>query len=136
MVKKLTMVIVAFILFPVGADSSPLEPYEKGQLAGALGFGAMTIDAYYEICFAKGKRVDNHLKGIDKLLKNKWGFTSTEIAKEQEEWTGRNFRQEAHNLVNTVLKSTGGCNTDEMQQWYRKVQDIHEDNLSRFHAAE
>lgn len=128
--------LIALFLFSAAtANSDSLQPYEKGNLAGQLGFGAMTIDAYYEVCYSNGTRTDNHLEGINKLLKDEWGFTFTEKATEQEERTGRDYRKEAHSLVNTVSQKTGGCQTDGMKQWFRKFQGLHEKNLTKFHSA-
>lgn len=134
--KNALVVILILMFSSVISYSEQLKPYEKGQLVGELGFGAMTIDAYYEICYSKGTRTDNHLKGINKLLKEKWGVTYSEIATKQEKQTGRNYRQEAHNLVNTVVKKTGGCNSVGMEQWFRKLEDIHENNLNKFHSVQ
>jgi hypothetical protein len=134
---KLRIITIAFLLLSTAiAHSASLQPYEKGQLTGSLGFGAMTIDAYYEICYSKGLRTDNNLKGINKLLKDEWGFTFTEVSTKEEERTGRNFRKEAHTLVHTARKKTGGCNSDGMEQWFRKFQEIHENNLSKFHSVQ
>jgi len=114
--KRAFVFILVILFFPVISYSGQLKPYEKGQLAGSLGFGAITIDAYYEICYSKGIRTDNNLNGINKLLKEKWGFTYSEIAAEQEKQTGQDFRQEAHKLLNTVIKKTVGCNSVGMEK--------------------
>lgn len=112
-----------------------LNSYEKGELAGGLGFGAMTLDAYYEICYSNGVRTDNNLNGINKLIKMKWDIEYLEIVARQKKHTGRNYRQEAHNLVNTAVKKTGGCNTPEMKRWFKEFQNTHENSLSKFHAS-
>ncbi len=131
------MIILMTLFFPLVSSSGQLTSYEKGQLAGSLGFGAMAIDAYYEICYSSGVRTDNNFDGINKLLKEKWGISNSKIMAEQEERTGRNYRQEAHNLVNTVIKQTGGCNSVGMEIWFRQVlQEMHENNLDKFHAAQ
>lgn len=133
---KYRLIVWAVLIF-VAATAYPaeIEPYEKGQLAGSLGFGAMTIDPYYEICYARGVRTDNHLAGINNLLKNKWGFTFSEMAEAQEKDTGRDYRQEAHNLVRSALTRTSGCGTVGMEQWFREFQGLHENNLTKFHSA-
>lgn len=134
---KFSIIFFATLLLaPATAYPNSMESYEKGQLAGSLGFGAMTIDAYYEICYARGLRTDNNLAGINNLLKNKWGFTFSEIAEEQERHTGRNYRQEAHDLVRTALTRTGGCEATGMDKWFREFQDLHENNLAKFHSAQ
>ncbi len=132
--KQATIVIFT-LLFSGISFSAPLEPYEKGQLAGSLGFSAMTIDAYYEICYSS-VRTDNNLKGINKLLKKKWGFTYSELATNQEKRTGRNYRQEAHTLVNTAIKKAGKCDTTGMNKWFKAFQAMHEDNLNKFHSSQ
>lgn len=129
------VILYLLLLLPAMSYSLTLQPYEKGQLAGSLGFGAMTLDAYYEICFSKGMRTDNHLNGIDKLLKEKWGFSYTEIAIEEGKKEGRDYREEAHQLVNTARRKTGGCSTTGMEKWYREFQNLHEMNLIKFHDA-
>lgn len=134
--KFSTILLAALIFVPVTASPASIEPYEKGQLAGSLGFGAMTIDAYYEICYARGVRTDNNLTGVNNLLKNKWGFTFSEIAEDQERDSGRNYRQEAHNLVKTASERTGGCGTAGMEQWFREFQALHESNLTKFHSVQ
>ncbi len=134
--KNALVVILILMFSSVTSYSEQLKAYEKGQIAGELGFGAMTIDAYYEICYSKGTRTDSYLKGINKLLKEKWGFTYSEIATKQEKRNGQNYRQEAHELVNTVVKKTGGCNSVGMEKWFRKFEDIHENNLNKFHSVQ
>lgn len=136
MLKKLLFVIILLTFFPAISSSLQLEDYEKGELAGGLGFGAMTMDAYYEICYSNGTRTDNHLNGINKLLKDKWNLTYSEIAAEQEKLTGRNYRQEAHTLVEAVVKKVGSCKSEGMKQWFMKFQEIHENNLRKFNSAE
>jgi hypothetical protein len=134
---KYRLIFFSALILAAGATyPASIDPYEKGQLAGSLGFGAMTIDAYYEICYARGVRTDNNLAGINTLLKNKWGFTFSELAEEQERNSGRNYREEAHNLVRTALTRAGGCGTTGMEQWFREFQGLHENNLARFHSAQ
>lgn len=134
--KKSLILILVLAFSPTLSYSASLKTYEKGQLAGSLGFGAMTMDAYYEICTSQGTRLDNYLNGINKLLKMKWGFTFSEIAKKQEELTGRDFRQEAHKLVNTMKQKFGGCNTSGMNQWFRTIQDLYKKKLNKFHSVQ
>lgn len=117
------------------ADGGQLKPYEKGKLAASLGFGAMTIDAYYDACFSNGYVLDNNLNGIDQLLKEKWGFSFSKKVEEQGLRAGRNYRNEAHVLVRTMLQKTGGCNSSGAKQWFRQFQGIHENNLRKFHNA-
>lgn len=135
MKKSLISILILLLLSKI-SFAAPLTDYEKGQLAGSLGFGAMTIDAYYEICYSKGLRTDNHLKGIDKLLKTKWHFTYTELAASQGKRSGRDYRQEAHTLVNTAVTKTGGCETIGMKKWFKDFEKIHENNLNKFHSAQ
>jgi hypothetical protein len=61
-----------------------LSVSEQAELLGALGFGAMTIDAYYEMTLFHGYRTDDHLNGINKLAKEKWGVTFSELAQQEE----------------------------------------------------
>jgi hypothetical protein len=123
----ITIIIFATII----AYSETLTPYEKGALAGRLGFGAMTLDAYDEICVSKGIRKDEHLKGIDKALEKKWGFTYSDWEAKQK----LNSRQEAHTLVNDVIRKTGGCNTIGMKQWVREFRDIYKGDIKKFQAV-
>jgi hypothetical protein len=107
---------------------------EDGELLGSLGFGAMTIDAYYELTLAKGFRTDNHLKGIDKLTMEKWGVTFSEIAKQSESRSGRNFREEAHAMVKAALQRFGGADTPGMKKWFSLFEELHNSNLEKFHS--
>jgi len=134
--KNTTISFLVIFLFPEILFAAPLTDYEKGELAGSLGFGAMTIDAYYEICYSKGLRTDNNLNGINNLLKEKWNFTYSELATMQGKKTGRDYRQEAHTLVNTTIKKTDGCETTLMKKWLKDFRKIHENNLNKFHAAQ
>ena len=131
------IIIISFllILLPLVSYSEELTNYEKGELLGSLGFAAMTIDAYYEICYSNGVRNDNNLNGIDKLAKDKWGFAFSEMMIKNDERTGRDSRQEAHKLIHYVIKQTGGCNSPGMEKWFKKMQLIHEQNLDKFHSA-
>ncbi len=133
--KKLIIIFTLFILIPVFASAESLTDYEKGELAGSLGFGAMTLDAYYEICYAQGFQADNNLNGINKILKQKWGISYSEIAKDQENKTGRNYREEARTLVNTASKETGGCGSAGMKAWFDDFSKMHEVNLEKFHSV-
>lgn len=139
--KKLTIscqyvVVPIALLFSSVVCSGAINSYDQGELAGSLGFGAMTVDAYYEQCFSKGHRTDNNLKGIDKLLKEKWGISFSEKMQEEGPKSGRNYRDEAHKLVSFAIQKSGGCDSDGMKRWFRAFQDIHETNLKKFHAAE
>jgi hypothetical protein len=96
----------------------------------------MALDAYYEICWSNGARTDNHLNGIDKIMSDKWGVTFTEIAKEQEARSGRDHRNEAHTLVKTTVDKFDSCDSDEMNNWIKVLQDDHENNLTKFHSTE
>jgi len=137
MLKKLLLAVIIILTFlPAISSSLQLEDYEKGEIAGALGFGAMTLDAYYEICYSNGTRTDNHLNGINKLLKDKWNLAYSEIVVEQEKLSGRDFRKEAHTLVGAVVKKNGSCKSEGMKQWFRKLQEIHENNLWKLNSAE
>jgi len=107
---------------------------EQGELLGQLGFGALTIDAYYEICVAAGHRTDNHLNGINKLAEQRWGVSYSEVAKQTETETGRNFRDEAHKMIHTMVAKFGGRDTPAMKKWLEAFQTIHETNLKKFHA--
>jgi hypothetical protein len=117
------------------ADSgAQLSLSDQAELLGALGFGALTLDAYYELTVSGGLRTDNHLKGIDKLAKEKWGVTFSELAKKEEAKTGRNYREEAHTLVRTVIQKFGGADTPGVKKWASLFRDIHDSNLKKFHA--
>jgi len=123
------------ICFPPLSFSAELPEYEKGELAGKLGFGAMTIDAYYEICVSNGFRTDNRLNGIAALLDAKWNLDLMLLFEEERDFSGRNFRQEAHNLVNSVAQRTGGCDTFEMKIWLSEFVELHEGDLLTFHGS-
>jgi hypothetical protein len=122
-------------MFATQANAQTLSEHEKGELLGMLGYGALVLDAYYEICLAKGVRTDNHLNGIDKLAKKKWGTTYTAVSKQSEEESGRNYRQEAHTQIKTVAKNKGGCETAEMKRWVGFLRSKHTKNLERFHSS-
>jgi hypothetical protein len=134
--KSVYLILFAMFFFPVVLYSGQITSYERGQLAGSLGFGAMVIDAFYETCYANGMRTDNNLNGINKLLKEKWSIGYLEIIAEQEKKTGRNFRQEAHDIVNTAIEKSGGCESPGMEQWFRYIEKMHEDNLNIFHSVQ
>jgi hypothetical protein len=112
-----------------------LPNYEKGELAGSLGFNAMTIDAYYETCYSKGIVTNNNFNGVNKLIKEKWGIDYSKITNEQKKRTGRNFKQEAHTLIKKAVEKNGGCNTGKMKAWFKNIQTIYEKNLDKFHAS-
>jgi hypothetical protein len=133
--KKLFL-IVLLVLVPVIAYSEQLTEYDKGMLIGELGFCAMTIDAYYEICYSNGVRTDTNLNGIDKLTKQKWDRSFSAFMKQQDKRTGQNTRNEAHKLINYVIKKTGGCNSTGMEKWFRGLQVKQDKNLNSFHAAQ
>ena len=80
MIKKYTIAVllsllVPAVLFSSSGDKPRFKNSQEAKLAGKLGYGAMQIDAYYEICHSKGMRTDNHLRGLDKLMKKKWGMS-------------------------------------------------------------
>ena len=127
---------LAALLFmlPSFAYSDSASSSEKGRLTGSLGFGAMTIDRYYEMCYSNGTRTNVNLNGINKLIKDKWGFTYTETADRQQKLTGRNYRNEADVLVRAMIEKYGGCNTAGMDKWVNYFRDLHESNLKEFHA--
>jgi hypothetical protein len=110
-----------------------MDEYEKGQLIGNLGFGAMLLDAYYEICLANGYRTDNYLNGVNKLISKKIGVSFSEMAKEQEKQTGRNFRQEAHTMIKNAASELEGCKSVKMNNWLKLMEDEYHKNLSTFH---
>ena len=128
------------VLSSISTSSSSLPKqlpaYEKGQLVGSLAFGAMTLDAFYEICYANGNRTDNNLHGIKKLVKEKWGIDYAAVQMEQEKRIGRNYKKEAHKLIEVMIQKYGGCNTHGMDEWVRNTQAIHEKNLNKFHAVQ
>mgnify|MGYP000748219041 CR=1 FL=1 len=135
MIKKGTLAILLLLLVPAVLFSTPNKKSQKyGKLGGKLGFMAMTTDAYYEICFSKGVRTDNHLRGIDKLMKKKWGISFSEVKLYLEERSGRDFREEAHSLVHSIIKKTKGCNTRGMKKWVNRILSMHGKNLDKFHA--
>ena len=81
MIKKYTIAVLLSLLVPaVLFSSSGKKPRfknsQEAELAGKLGYTAMATDAYYEICHSKGMRTDNHLRGLDKLLKKNGGLHS------------------------------------------------------------
>ena len=135
MIKKGTLAILLLLLVPAVLFSTPNKKSQKyGKLGGKLGFMAMATDAYYEICFSKGMRTDNHLRGIDKLMKKKWRISFSEVKLYLEERSGRDFREEAHTLVNSIIKKTKGCNSPGMNKWFDTISKIHSKNLDKFHA--
>jgi hypothetical protein len=94
----------------------------------------MAIDAYYEICHSKGVRTDNHLRGIDKLMKKKWGISWSKAKFVLEERSGRDFREESHTMIHHMIKKYKGCNTRGMKKWFNTVSKMHGKNLDKFHA--
>ena len=74
MIKKYTIAVLLSLIIPAVLFSAPNKKWKKhAKLIGKLGYGVMATDAYYEICHSKGVRTDNHLRGLDKLLKKKMG---------------------------------------------------------------
>ena len=77
MIKKYTIAVLLSLIIPAVLFSAPNKKWKKhAKLIGKLGYGVMQIDAYYEICRSKGMRTDNHLRGLDKLLKKNGGLHS------------------------------------------------------------
>ena len=135
MIKKVTVAILILLLVPAVLFSAPTKKWKKhAKLIGKLGYGVLQTDAYYEICHSKGIRTDNYLRGLDKLLKNKWGITFSKMSKKYEERSGRDFREEAHNMIYRAIKKFNGCNTSGMKKWFDTVSKLHSKNLDKFHA--
>jgi len=135
MIKKYTIAVILSLLVPAILFSTPKKKSQKhAKLAGKLGYGAMATDAYYEICFSKGVRTDNHLRGIDKLMKKKWGWTFAKMSAKYEERSGRDFREEAHTQIHWAIKKFNGCNTSGMKKWFNTFSKMHGKNLNKFHA--
>ena len=136
MIKKYTIAVLLSLLVPAVLFSAPNKKSLKkhGELAGKLGYGAMATDAYYEICFSKGVRTDNHLRGIDKLMKKKWGMSFSKMSLKMEERSGRDIREEAHTMIHHMIKKYNGCNTRGMKKWFNTVSKMHGKNLDKFHA--
>ena len=139
MLKKFTIAFLLSLLVPaVLFSSSGKKPRwknsQEAELAGKLGYGAMTTDAYYEICYSKGVRTDNHLRGIDKLMKKKWGISWSKAKLVLEERSGRDFREETHTMIHQVIKKYKGCNTRGMKKWFKIFSKMHGKNLNKFHA--
>ncbi len=128
-------VLLIVLLSPFAVFGQAFTEGEKGELVGQLGFGAMTIDAYYEICYSRGHRTDNNLSGIERLVSAKWGVSYLEFSRHSEMMSGRNYRNEAHKLVHHAIQKNGGCATVGMQKWFEWFQRIHEANLTKFQAA-
>jgi len=129
--KLLQIIAVALIMFSVSANA--LTGDAKGELAGKLGFVALVLDTYYELCYS-GVRTDNYLNGVNKLLQKKWGFDYTEISFNGEKQSGRNIRQEAHTLIHYKIKEFQSCNSVGMKEWLRFVETTHKNNLIFFHS--
>ena len=51
-----------------------------------------------------------------------------------EERSGRDFREEAHNMIYRAIKKFNGCNTRGMKKWFDKISKMHGKNLDKFHA--
>jgi hypothetical protein len=139
MIKKYTIAILLSLLIPTVLFSSSgkklrLMNSQEAELGGQLGYTAMAIDAYYEICHSKGVRSDNHLRGIDKLMKKKWGMSFSKMKLNIEERSGRDIREEAHTQIHWAIKKFNGCNTGGMKKWFNKVSKMHGKNLDKFHA--
>jgi hypothetical protein len=92
---------------PIKPANSPVESgtqlslSDQAELLGALGFGALTLDAYYELTVSGGLRTDNHLNGINKLANEKWGgnfFRTSEKGRSQnrEKLSGRSPYSRPH----------------------------------------
>jgi hypothetical protein len=92
---------------PIKPANSPVESgtqlslSDQAELLGALGFGALTLDAYYELTVSGGLRTDNHLNGINKLANEKRGgnfFRTSEKGRSQnrEKLSGRSPYSRPH----------------------------------------
>jgi hypothetical protein len=139
MIKKYTIAVLLSLLIPaVLFSSSGKTPRwknsQEAELAGKLGYTAMATDAYYEICHYKGVRTDNHLRGIDKLMKKKWGMSFSKMSLKMEERSGRDIREEAHTMIHHMIKKYNGCNTRGMKKWFKIFSKMHGKNLDKFHA--
>ena len=139
MLKIISLVILISMLVPaVLFSSSDEKPRFKkkahAKLAGNIGWNALAIDAYYEICFQKGMRLDNHLRGIDKMFKKKWGMSFSKMMLKTEERSGRDFREEAHDMIYKAIKKFNGCNNSGMKKWFDTVSKTHGKNLDKFHV--
>jgi len=121
------------MLFFFSINFSVTAGSAEGELAGKLGFGALVLDAYYELCYS-GVRVDNYLNGVNKLLQGKWGVDYTEISIKLEKESGRNFRQEAYTLINYKIREFQSCNSVRMNEWLKYVEKTQSNNLKTLHS--
>ena len=139
MLKKYTIAILLSLLIPAVLYSSSgkklrFKNSQEAELGGKLGGMAMIIDAYYEICHSKGVRTDNHLLGIDKLMKKKWGMSFSKMSLKMEDRSGRDIREEAHTMIHHMIKKYKGCNARGMKKWFNTLSKMHGKNLDKFHA--
>ena len=130
------MVFIVILIVNGLSHAETLSDLEKGELIGKLGFNAMVIDAYYEVYLANGTRVDNYLNGLNKLVQKKWGISYSDMATSIENETGRDIRDEAHRLLKTMVKRTGGHDSKGMKLWLNWVAKNYKARLDEFHSVE
>lgn len=129
----LSIIFIIFVTaFNVQSNGQIIE--DEGELMGSLGFLAMTLDAYYDICFSGGVRTDNYLNGINNLIYDRYGFTFTDLTIHAKKKMGRDYRIEAHRLVRYKIKENGGCNTKGIKQWLSLMEITYDQKLDKFHS--
>jgi len=58
----------------------------------------------------------------------------SKMSLKMEERSGRDIREEAHTMINHMIKKYKGCNTRGMKKWFKIFSKMHGKNLGKFHA--
>lgn len=126
------LIFVALVIYWQFSFGS-ISEFEKGEVIGGVGFSAITLDRYYAVCFSNGYNSQNNLKGVDRMSKMKFGITFSEMAKKLMLTTGRDYFQEASDLVEDVKAKLGGCKSEKMKKWLYLFRLEHDKALKKFH---
>ena len=103
---------------------------DQRVLLGELGFGALTLDAYYRI-LSSGNGPPNNLLGVDNVTREKLGVSFSEALPQLQKLTGRDIPAEAEKMVRAAIDKLGGLQSDRMKKWVELFTNIHMANLQK-----
>ncbi|MCL6272235.1 hypothetical protein M3P05_20140 [Sansalvadorimonas sp. 2012CJ34-2] len=116
-------------------EKKEISKEDVNKAIGSAAFSAMTLDTFNSKCYSNGYTTNNYLNGVKKIAKSRWSIDYISMASKIENLHGRNFEQEAQNLVNHALKKFSGCNTEKMKVWLDQAHEIHDQNMRALHSA-
>ncbi len=106
---------------------------QRGEILGAAGFGAQTIDVFNAL--SRGASLEGegtNLAEVNKIAKDKFGTTYTEMASS----IGRDTRAEAQKLVETVGSRFGGLQSLQSKKWLELFTVEYQKKLERLKALD